>query len=163
MTDDTTISQSHFRIQTRSQRHSEGPRPRRLTKVLRGSSTVISLTVPREHTRLIESRRSSSWRLVCVRTRWLTSSWPSLCLLYEWIQPSIDQIYWHVETEQTGGRPWGITTSVQTRVWRTFWSRHGYQMTFHCQQICLGKLKSIVPKKQLSCYVFLFIVGMGYQ
>ena len=28
------FSQSHFRIQTRSQRRREGPRPRRLTKVL---------------------------------------------------------------------------------------------------------------------------------
>ncbi len=34
------FSQSHFRIQTRSQRHSEGPRPhpRRLTKTLQPSS-----------------------------------------------------------------------------------------------------------------------------
>ncbi len=34
------FSQSHFRIQTRSQRHSEGPhpRPRRLTKALQPSS-----------------------------------------------------------------------------------------------------------------------------
>jgi len=32
------FSQSHFRIQTRSQRHSEGPCPRRLTKSLQQSS-----------------------------------------------------------------------------------------------------------------------------
>ena len=32
------FSQSHFRIQTRSQRRSEGPRPRRLTKALQPSS-----------------------------------------------------------------------------------------------------------------------------
>ena len=32
------FSQSHFRIQTRSQRRREGPRPRRLTKVLLPSS-----------------------------------------------------------------------------------------------------------------------------
>ena len=45
------FSQSHFRIQTRSQRHSEGPRPRprRLTKALQPSSQG-----PMEHASLIE-------------------------------------------------------------------------------------------------------------
>ena len=42
------FSPSHFRIQTRSQRRSEGPRPRRLTKAHR------HLNVPWEHTSLIE-------------------------------------------------------------------------------------------------------------
>ena len=32
------FGESHVRIQTRSQRHSEGPRPRRLTKALQPSS-----------------------------------------------------------------------------------------------------------------------------
>ena len=37
------FSQSHFRIQTRSQRHSEGlhPRPRRLTKADRTSQDLV--------------------------------------------------------------------------------------------------------------------------
>ncbi len=28
-------------------------------------------------------------------------------------------------------RPWGLVTSVHSRIWRTFWSRHSCQMT-HC-------------------------------
>jgi hypothetical protein len=32
------FNQSHFRIQTRSQRRTQGPRPRRLTKALQPSS-----------------------------------------------------------------------------------------------------------------------------
>ena len=35
------VSQIHFRIQTRSQRLSEGPRPRRMTKTLQPSSQVL--------------------------------------------------------------------------------------------------------------------------
>lgn len=43
------FSQSHFPIQTQSQRRSEGPRPRGLTKTLEPSSQV-----PLEHTKFIE-------------------------------------------------------------------------------------------------------------
>jgi hypothetical protein len=46
------FSQSPYRIQTRSQRHREGPCPRRLTKDLQPSSQILN--VPREDTRLIE-------------------------------------------------------------------------------------------------------------
>jgi hypothetical protein len=46
------LSQSHFRIQTRSQRHSGGDRPRRLTKDLQDFNR--HLDVPRDHTILIE-------------------------------------------------------------------------------------------------------------
>jgi hypothetical protein len=82
------LSQSHFRIQTRSQRHSEGPHPRpcRLTKVLQPSS---------------QGDRSCS----------------ILFLHLEWIQPWIDQVYLHPETEQGRNTSWrdGLRTSLLSK------------------------------------------------
>ena len=44
---------------------------------------------------------------------WLVSSWwPRLFLLFDWIQPSIDQLYSHVETEKDRN-----TTLRDTHVW----------------------------------------------
>jgi hypothetical protein len=46
------------------------------------------------------SRRCSNFKLVWVCTRRSTSFWPSLFLLFELIQPSIDQLCSHADTEQ---------------------------------------------------------------
>jgi len=54
------FSQSHFRIQTRSQRHRKGPRPRRLTKALQ-SSCQCAMGAYQPHR---APDGAQSWRLV---------------------------------------------------------------------------------------------------
>ncbi len=88
--------QSHFRIQTRSQRRREGC-PRRLTKTLQPSSRC-SMGSYQSH-RVPNGTQDEGWCVYAQDVRQCLS-WPSLFLLLEWIQPSIDQICSHVESEQ---------------------------------------------------------------
>jgi hypothetical protein len=81
------LSQSHFRIQTRSQRHSEGPhpRPRRLTKTLQPSSQ--GLMGARQAHRGPDGAQVEGW---CVYTRDTRQGPDRACFSFG-VDPTLDR------------------------------------------------------------------------
>jgi hypothetical protein len=116
------FSQSHFRIQTRSQRHSDGPRPRpcRLTKTLQPSSQ--GPTAAYQPHRAPDAARAWGSR-ECARDA--RQAPDRVCFFsLSGSNPRLTTYVRMPKQNRTGARPWGVTASVQSRDWRTFWSRH---------------------------------------
>ncbi len=126
------FSQSHFRIQTKSQRHSQwhsdGPHPRpcRLKKTLQPSSQCP--TAAYQPHRAPDAARAWGSR----ECTWDARQPPYQVCFFSLSGSNLRLTTYARMPKQnrTGTRPWGLATSVQSRAWRTFWSRHACQMTY---------------------------------
>ena len=103
------FSQSHFRIQTRSQRRSEGPRPRRLTKVLQPSSQC-PMGAYQPH-RDPDTAQAEGW---CACERDTRQGPDRVCFSSSSGSNSRSPRYSHMPKQnRAGSRPWYVLDTLQ--------------------------------------------------
>ncbi len=134
------FSQSHFRIQTRSQTRREGPRSRRLTKTLLPSSRC-PMGSYQSHRSSDGAQAEGGW----VYARDTRQGLDRVCFSsWSGSNPRSTRYVHMPKKNRTGTRPWGPVSWTQTRVWRMSWSRHEYQIG------CTFRGKP--PVHDLSCH-----------
>ena len=146
------FSQSPCRIQTRSQRLREGPRPRRLTKVLQPSSQCP--TGEYQPHRAPDVARASGSREYARDARQAPDR---VCFFSLSGSNPRSTTYARIpKKNRAGRRPWGLATSVQSRAWRTNVLIQTYMSDdMHCAWKPPGSRSFISPGSRLYISIFL--------